>query len=170
MKKLIALILATMMVLTAAFALAAPSITVEDLTKEADDAHDAFAPGLPEETEDEEPLYTAKNNEDPEAVIEALTEDTVAAVNALLDTDSAVVSEVVDIELATEEEVEVKIVVASAYPEDTKLAIVLVVGEEQFVFEGTVDAEGAVVFTIPADVAAKIVANGGATVVVAVAE
>ena len=184
MKKVMSLILAAMMVLSAVVALAdaTPSITVDDLTapvkvdlvKEAQSAHDAFAPGLPEssdETADENgDVYTVEANADPEAVVNALTEETTAAINEVLGTDSAVVNEVVDIKLAEAGEVTIKLQVASVYEEGTKLAIALIVGDAQYVFEGTVDAEGYVTFTIPAEVAEEIVTNNGATVVIANAQ
>ena len=180
MKKVMSLILAAMMVLSAVVALAAPSPTVEDLvkpapvdlTKEAQAAHDAFAPGLPSEGETAEPAddFTASANADPEAAVAQLTEETTAAINEVLGTDNAVVNEVVDIKLAKAGEVTIKLQVASVYEEGTKLAIALIVGDAQYVFEGTVDAEGYVTFTIPAEVAEEIVANNGATVVIANAQ
>ncbi len=180
MKKVMSLILAAMMVLSAVVALAAPSPTVEDLvkpapvdlTKEAQAAHDAFAPGLPSEGETAEPTdaFTASANADPEAAVAQLTEETTAAINEVLGTDNAVVNEVVDIKLAEAGEVTIKLQVASVYEEGTKLAIALIVGDAQYVFEGTVDAEGYVTFTIPAEVAEEIVANNGATVVIANAQ
>lgn len=180
MKKVMSLILAAMMVLSAVVALAAPSPTVEDLvkpapvdlTKEAQAAHDAFAPGLPSEGETAEPAdaFTASANADPEAAVAQLTEETTAAINEVLGTDNAVVNEVVDIKLAKAGEVTIKLQVASVYEEGTKLAIALIVGDAQHVFEGTVDAEGYVTFTIPAEVAEEIVANNGATVVIANAQ
>ena len=181
MKKVMSLILAAMMVLSAVVALAAPSPTVEDLvkpapvdlTKEAQAAHDAFAPGLPSEGETAEPtadVFTASANADPEAAVAQLTEETTAAINEVLGTDNAVVNEVVDIKLAKAGEVTIKLQVASVYEEGTKLAIALIVGDAQHVFEGTVDAEGYVTFTIPAEVAEEIVANNGATVVIANAQ
>ena len=180
MKKVMSLILAAMMVLSAVVALAAPSPTVEDLvkpapvdlTKEAQAAHDAFAPGLPSEGETAEPAdaFTASANADPEGAVAQLTEETTAAINEVLGTDNAVVNEVVDIKLAKAGEVTIKLQVASVYEEGTKLAIALIVGDAQYVFEGTVDAEGYVTFTIPAEVAEEIVANNGATVVIANAQ
>ena len=177
MKKVMSLILAAMMVLSAVAALAdaTPSITVDDLTtpvkvdlvKEAQNAHDAFAPGLPESSDE---IYTVEANADPEAVVNALTDETKNAIAEMLGTENTVVNEVFDIKMAEAQEVVVKIKVASVYEEGTKLAIALVVGEEQFVFEGTVDAEGYVTFTIPMEVAEKIVANNGATVVIANAQ
>ena len=184
MKKVMSLILAAMMVLSAVVALAdaTPSITVDDLTapvkvdlvKEAQSAHDAFAPGLPEssdETTDENgDVYTVEANADPEAVVNALTDETQNAIAEVLGTENAVVNEVFDINMAEAQEVVVKIKVASVYEEGTKLAIALIVGDAQHVFEGTVDAEGYVTFTIPAEVAEEIVANNGATVVIANAQ
>ncbi len=181
MKKVMSLILAAMMVLSAVVALAAaPSPSVEDLvkpapvdlTKEAQAAHDAFAPGLPSEGETAEPAdaFTASANADPEAAVAQLTEETTAAINEVLGTDNAVVNEVVDIKLAEAGEVTIKLQVASVYEEGTKLAIALIVGDAQYVFEGTVDAEGYVTFTIPAEVAEEIVNNNGATVVIANAQ
>ena len=174
MKKVMSLILAAMMVLSAVVALAAaPSITVEDLTTEAQAAHDAFAPGLPSEGETADATaaaFTASANADPEAAVAQLTEETTAAINEVLGTDNAVVNEVVDIKLAEAGEVTIKLQVASVYEEGTKLAIALIVGDAQYVFEGTVDAEGYVTFTIPAEVAEEIVTNNGATVVIANAQ
>ena len=176
MKKVMSLILAAMMVLSAVVALAAPvapSPTIEDLTapvdltKEAQDAHDAFAPGLPVVDKGPEGGNVSVGPcDDVEGAIAQLSEETIAAINEVLGSENAVANEAVVLKLEKAIETPVKITVPTVYEEGTKLAIALIVGENQYVFEGTADAKGYVTFTIPAEVAEEIVTNNGATVVI----